>query len=228
MASGVALAELYDSIEGYYSRKVARYGATPLGVDWSCVPTQELRFVQLLKLCDFTAPFSLNDLGCGYGALLAYLARRHAETAIDYLGIDLVPAMIRHARRLWRDRPRTAFLRAHASPRNADYSIASGIFNVMQDQPATQWQRFVAVTLAEMRATSRRGFAVNFVAPLLPGRSANPGLYRPAPEVWCRYCETELGADVELLEGYGLGEYTLLVRQRSPDEGRESRALASQ
>jgi hypothetical protein len=28
-----------------------------------------MRFVQLLKLRDFMSPFSLNDLGCGYGAL---------------------------------------------------------------------------------------------------------------------------------------------------------------
>jgi SAM-dependent methyltransferase len=228
MAAGAALAEVYDSIEGYYSRKVARYGATPLGVDWSCVPTQELRFVQLLKLCDFSAPFSLNDLGCGYGAVLAYLAWRHTGTAIDYLGIDLVPAMIRHAKRLWRDRPHTAFLRAHASPRIADYSIASGIFNVMQDQPAALWQRFVAVTLTEMRATSRRGFAVNFVTPPPPGRAVRSGLYRPVPDEWCRLCETELGAEVELLQDYGLGEYTLLARLRSPDKGRDAGALARQ
>lgn len=95
------LAPVHAGIAAYYSAKVAKYGATPLGVDWSCVPTQELRFVQLLKLCDFGSPFSFNDLGCGYGALIAYLDRRHAECAVDYLGIDLSEAMLRRARRLY-------------------------------------------------------------------------------------------------------------------------------
>src|SRR5580693_3571806 len=79
----------------YYTQKVKAFGCTPFGVDWTCQPTQEMRFVQLLKLCDFSAPFSINDLGCGYGALVAFLYRRHAGCAIDYLGIDLSGEMVR-------------------------------------------------------------------------------------------------------------------------------------
>jgi SAM-dependent methyltransferase len=215
------LAGIYESIADYYSAKVARYGATPLGVDWSCVPTQELRFVKLLKICDFSAAFSLNDLGCGYGALLSYLARRHAGVAIDYLGIDLSSAMIRRARRRWRDLASTSFVVANGSPRNADYAVASGIFNVKLDQPVDLWERFVATTLQQMSATSRLGFAVNFVAPETPGRAVSPGLYRISPEPWIAFCETALGSAVELVQGYGLHEFTLLVRPRaSADERR--------
>jgi trans-aconitate methyltransferase len=85
---------MYASIEAYYSARVAKYGATPLGVDWSCQATQSLRFVQLLKICDFAAPFTLNDIGCGYGALAAFLAMRYPEAKIDYLGLDLSRAMV--------------------------------------------------------------------------------------------------------------------------------------
>src|SRR5437660_4398590 len=35
---------VYADVEAYYSARVARYGATPLGVDWSCQATQMLRF----------------------------------------------------------------------------------------------------------------------------------------------------------------------------------------
>ena len=62
------LAAVHTGISDYYTAKIRKFGATPLGVDWTCLPTQELRFVQLLKVCDFTSPLSLNDLGCGYGA----------------------------------------------------------------------------------------------------------------------------------------------------------------
>ena len=34
-------AGLYLDIEQYYTQKVKTHGATPLGVDWPCVPTQE-------------------------------------------------------------------------------------------------------------------------------------------------------------------------------------------
>jgi SAM-dependent methyltransferase len=208
------LAEVRASIACYYTRKVSRHGATPLGVDWSCVPSQELRFVQLLKLCNFSAPCSLNDVGCGYGALLAYLARHHAATDIDYLGIDLSPVMVRHAKRLWRNRSRTKFMVGDVSPRVADYSVASGIFNVKLDQPVDRWKRFVAQTLTDMHKCSRYGFAVNFMAPRAPACAAQLELYRTSAEPWIRYCEEELGSPVELLSAYGLREFTLLVRKQ--------------
>ena len=68
-SDGRNLATVHAGISDYYTGKIKKFGATPLGMDWTCVPTQQVRFIQLLKLCDFTAPFSLNDLGCGYGAL---------------------------------------------------------------------------------------------------------------------------------------------------------------
>ena len=208
------LAEVYAGIERYYSARVTKYGATPPGVDWTCIPTQELRFVQLLKLCDFAQPFSLNDVGCGYGALLAYLARRHARAHIDYLGIDLSAAMIRRARRLWRNRDRASFIVADDSLPIADYSVASGIFNVILDQPVKLWQHFIATTLGRMHSTSRLGFAVNFMTRPARGQATRPGLYRISPEPWIHYCEQKLGSKVELLTDYGLREFTLLVRSQ--------------
>jgi SAM-dependent methyltransferase len=207
------IGEVHAGIRRYYTQKLACYGATPLGVDWSCVPAQHLRFVQLMKLCSGETTFSLNDLGCGYGALLQYMAGRHADVEIDYLGIDLSPAMVRQARRLWRGRERTRFVVGHVSPRIADYGIASGIFNVKEDQPFARWERFVAETLDGMAAAARRGFAVNFKSPLGPLREHDEPVYRCAPQNWIGYCERELGLQISLVEDYGLREYTLLARK---------------
>jgi SAM-dependent methyltransferase len=207
------LAELYAGIESYYSPKVSIHGRSPQGVDWSCIATQETRFAQLLKLCDFSAPFALNDLGCGYGALWSYLSKYHHEVEIDYLGLDVSPAMISHASMVKRDLSRVNFMVATASPRVADYSVASGIFNVKLDHPLDRWERFVAKTLTEMRASSRQGFAVNFMAPLAPGRPVQR-VYRTMPEPWVKFCATEFGASIAVLADYGLREFTLLVRLR--------------
>lgn len=205
-------AGLYQDIERYYTRKILTHGPTPAGVDWPCMPTQELRFVQLLKLCDTSAPFSLNDLGCGYGALLALLARRYRGCRIDYLGVDLSAAMIDQARQLWAGRARTQFSVGSQPARQADYTLASGIFNVKLAQPRRQWARFVRATLGQMRMASRRGFAVNFLAPPPRGSPDVPELYRVAPGVWRRHCEQAFGAQVTVLKDYGMREYTLLVR----------------
>jgi SAM-dependent methyltransferase len=209
------LGRVYSDVESYYGARVAKHGATPLGVDWSCQATQNLRFVQLLKICDFSAPSALNDVGCGYGALCAFLTMRHSESSIDYLGVDLSPAMISRARRRF-SRPDRRFVVAKASPRVADYSVASGIMNVNVGYSRAVWEGFVASMLRSMRRTSRRGFSVNFMTEIARAEtSADPlavSLYRTSPERWVRYCERDLGCAVEIIDNYGMREFTLLVQ----------------
>ncbi|MCP3417227.1 class I SAM-dependent methyltransferase [Bradyrhizobium brasilense] len=209
--------DLYADVESYYSARIAKYGATPRGVDWSCQATQDLRFVQLLKLCDFSAPFSLNDIGCGYGALCAYLTRRHPQAEIDYLGIDLSLAMISRARRRF-SAPGRRFKVGKGSLRRATYSVASGIMNVDVGGCRRSWEAFVAGMLADLRRASLRGFSVNFVTGEADGTAADDAspvqLYCTSPEPWIDYCERELGCTVETIDGYGLNEVTLLARCR--------------
>jgi SAM-dependent methyltransferase len=204
------LAALHAGIAAYYTDKVTRFGATPAGVDWTCVPTQEMRFVQLLKLSDFATPFSLNDVGCGYGALLGFLDWRYPGCAVEYTGVDLSAAMIRRAQRRWRGRPGVRFVRGHVPPARATWSVASGIFNVQLEQPRPAWEAFIAATLHDLNATSALGFAVNFVH----DRVTRRGLYTAHPERWADHCTTMFGAATEVIDGYGLPEFTLLVRRR--------------
>lgn len=211
---GPQLASVHAGIARYYTQKVMLHGATAPGADWTCRPTQELRFVQLLKLCDFRQAFSLNDVGCGYGALLAFLEKRHRHAEVDYLGTDLSQAMIDQARPSTRPNIRARFVVAGSIPRVADYALASGIFNVKLAQSAARWDSFIKKTLSEMNAASRLGFAVNFLGPLEPDMHAIPELYRTSPEVWMRYCEQAFSATAELISGYGMREFTLLVRRQ--------------
>lgn len=208
--------DLLGAVAQYYSKKVQTYGATPHGADWSCLPTQEMRFVQLLKVCKFDAPIRLNDIGCGYGALRTFLGKRYRHKVIDYLGIDISAAMIARAQQRWKNRANTAFEIASGGFRAADYSVASGVFNVKLDLPDAQWERVIRLTLQEMHASSRRGFAVNFLTPV-PGCA--PQLYCAPPDVWVGYCERTFQADVALIANYGMREYTLLVHHNSNDAG---------
>lgn len=213
MSGAPALAALHGRIARYYTARIERHGPTPAGVDWPEARTQELRFAQLLRVCDPGGRFSLADIGCGYGALVGYLERTSPHATIDYLGVDVSAAMIVRAKKLWRGNPRAEFEVGSGSPREVDYSLASGIFNVRIDEPMRLWQRFVAETLRAMSASSRRGFAVNFLTPLPRGTDMVPELYRPVPKRWAGFCEAELGCRVELVENYGLREITMLARR---------------
>ena len=216
-----SLNQIASDVTEYYAGTLAQHGATPRGADWSCKPTQELRFIQLLQICSFktsfstssTTAFSVNDVGCGYGALRGFLRQRHRKARIDYLGVDLSQAMVESARFHWGHLPKTIFETASASLRVADYSIASGVFNVKLHYLRPAWEQWVAHTLQSLYAASRTGFSVNFLLPHLPGEISPPELYRPPIEQWTNYCKSVLQSTVEPVTGYGMREYTLLVRR---------------
>ena len=203
-------ASIHTRIESYYGARVRRFGATPEAVDWTCRPTQELRFVKLLRLCDFTQPLSINDIGCGYGALARFIAQRHPQAQVDYLGVDLSPDMVAQAK-LTRAARRAGvrFETGYQASRTADYSLASGIFNVQLDIADADWEAIVRRTLAQMAATSRKGFAVNFLS--AHKSSLAQGLYAADPSIWAAFCEAEFCAKVTLVAGYGMPEFTLLT-----------------
>jgi SAM-dependent methyltransferase len=209
-AASERLTAVRSDVGHYYSDRLGRFGATPLGVGWTCLPTQELRFVQLAALFD-AETFSLNDVGCGYGALLAYLRKRRRNARIDYLGLDLSTAMVEAAQRKWKTTAGARFAIPTDAYRVADYCVASGIFNVKLGHDRTTWERFVAQTIAEMYDRCRHGVAVNF----LRDDAALDDVaehYRCTPDPWIARGRS-LGASVELRDGYGMPEFTLLLRR---------------
>ncbi|CAN5564291.1 class I SAM-dependent methyltransferase [soil metagenome] len=163
-----------------------------------------------MQLCDFSQPLSINDIGCGYGALASFIAQRHPRAQVDYLGVDLSQDMIDHAKRgQAARRSGVRFECGSQASRTADYSLASGIFNVQLDIPVDVWDASVRLTLAQMAATSRRGFAVNFLSS--QRSSLMQGLYSASSSSWEGYCEAEFSAKVTVVSGYGMPEFTLLV-----------------
>lgn len=198
----------------HYAETLARHGPTPRGVDWEDLRLQQIRFGPLLKLVDAARPFSLNDSGCGYGALLDYLKSRLPLASIDYLGIDVAESMVREARNMWRAVPEARFAVGATSPRQADYSVASGIFNVRLEHPVALWERYVARILDNLHDTSRIGFAVNFRAQPHSG-FLSAGLYETSPDNWAQFCRQRYGAAVQVIADYGLREFTLLVRRNA-------------
>ena len=52
---------------------------------------------------------------------------------------------------------------------------------------------------------------VNFMA-TKPDGAEPPGLYRTDPAPWIAFCRQALGSTTELIDGYGMREFTLLVR----------------
>jgi SAM-dependent methyltransferase len=198
---------LLDAVQRYYSGKVAEHGPTAKGVDWNDEGSQELRFEQLLKVCDTSTPFTMNDYGCGYGALAAYLEQR--GYAATYTGFDISPEMLAQATELAAGR----FVGADDELGVADYTVASGIFNVKLDAPADAWEQHVLQTLSRLDELSARGFAFNMLTSYSDPERMRADLYYADPRVIFDHCKRSFSRWVALLHDYGLYEFTVLVRK---------------
>jgi SAM-dependent methyltransferase len=192
----------------YYGEKLAAHGASPRGVDWNSSAAQQLRFTQLVRICDADARFSLNDIGCGYGALLDHLSGLGKEC--DYLGVDISEAMIAKAGAL---HPGSRFAVGERAGRVADYSMASGIFSVRLSAGDDVWLAHIVRTLDQLDAESRRGFAFNCLTRYSDPNLMRQDLYYADPARLFDHCKTRFSRNVALLHDYGLYEFTILVRK---------------
>jgi SAM-dependent methyltransferase len=198
-------------IADYYANTLERHGATPQGADWNSAESQQCRFQQLARLWTCVAPpTSINDYGCGFGAMRDYL--RGIGYDGEYRGFDIVPAMVDTARARSAADPRSRFVTAIEDLAPADYTVASGIFNVKLEADPDDWRQHIFETLHRMRAVSTLGFAFNVLTLRSdPERRRAHLHYASATELF-DYCQDHFSRYVAALHDYPLYEFTILVR----------------
>jgi SAM-dependent methyltransferase len=205
--------EIHDQVERYYSGRFAEHGATARGVDWNTRESQEVRFAQLLRICsDIESRFSINDYGCGYGALADYLQEANRDVA--YTGYDLSHEMLQAAKERL-DGNDVRFEESEARLRPADYCVASGIFNVKLEIDDVTWTRYVLATIGRLDQLGRRGFAFNMLTSHSDPGHMRGDLYYGDPAFFFNHCASTISRAVTLLHDYGLYEFTILVRKEA-------------
>jgi SAM-dependent methyltransferase len=200
------------SVARYYTDRLDAHGATPHGVDWSSEGSQQLRFTQLLRVLEGETP-TIIDYGCGYGALAQRLIADGRD--FRYVGFDVSTSMVRSARSLIAD-GRCRFTASEDELGRADFTIASGIFNVRLKTRETDWQDYVARTYDKLAACSERGFAANMLTRYADPPLMRDDLYYADPARYFALCKERYSRNVALLHDYDLYEFTLLVRLGAP------------
>lgn len=201
-----------SEVASYYSKKLTEYGQTPRGVDWNGEDSQTLRFEQLCQIVDPGTTFSINDLGCGYGALYDFISQKHQT--LSYLGVDISEEMIRAAEERYQDRPQARFIQSGEPDQIADYGIASGVFNVRLGRSDAEWLAYLESTLDTLDRTSRIGFTFNCLTSYSDADKMHDYLYYADPCVLFDLCKRRYSRNVALLHDYGLYEFTILVRKQ--------------
>ncbi len=190
---------------------MAKYGQTSRGVDWNSEEGQLLRFEQLSKVIDSSNQFSVNDLGCGYGAFYEFLVKKYGT--LFYSGIDISETMIQGAQQRYQEEPQAQFIISSQPNQILDYSITSGIFNVRFNRSDTEWLEYIKSTLDVLHQTSRLGFAFNCLTSYSDKEKMQPSLYYADPCILFDLCKSQYSRHVSLLHDYGLYEFTILVKK---------------
>jgi len=208
----VKVTGLLGDVATYYAAKLAEHGNTPRGVDWNGEEGQILRFKQLCKVFDSGKfAFSVNDLGCGYGAFFEYLHDKYPKSA--YIGIDVSQEMINSAQQLHASASKARFITASEPDQMADFGIASGIFNVRLGRSDAEWFNYLQATLNILDRTSNLGFAFNCLSSYSDEVKKRDYLYYADPCRLFDLCKSRYSRQVALLHDYGLYEFTIVVKK---------------
>lgn len=197
----------------FYRERIESFGDTAKGVGWKNDEAQFVRFEQLIKIINKT-DFSVNDLGCGSGKFLRYLFDSGLPPTY-YFGYDILDEMIDEAKHHLRSFQNIELLKIiNASEmKMADYSVASGIFNVRYEASNEDWMQHIISTLNAMNEASRLGFAFNMLTQYSDAEFMQDYLYYGDPSFYFNYCKLNYSKNVALLHDYGQFDFTILVRK---------------
>jgi len=204
-----------EEVVEYYTNRMHTYGATAVGVGWKDEHAQMVRFQQLVKVIGNPEGFTINDVGCGIAALYNYLLTQSYKPA-TYYGYDVLDSMLEEAaRRLPVPEVKLTKINDAREIATADYSMASGIFNLKYGFSDDEMRSHVISTITEMNTHSRLGFGFNLLTGYSDKEYMQPHLYYADPLFFFDYCKRNFSRNVALLHDYDQYDFTILVRKKT-------------
>jgi len=202
--------KILKEVNNYYTDKINTYGATPKGVDWNSVESQDLRFEVLTRVISSDQKFSVLDFGTGFGAMYEHMSLKYTD--FDFVGYDISEAMIQEAKNKHKEK-NTTWLTELKAEQQYDYVIASGIFNVKLDNSIPAWEKYVFETVEKLDSLSKKGFSFNMLTKYSDKEFMKDYLYYADPTSLFDLCKTKYSKQVALLHDYFLYEFTIIVRK---------------
>lgn len=192
---------------------IQRYGYKPQALFWSSKSIQELRFRKLIEAIPESmqsSSFSLLDVGCGFADLLDYLQEQN--TTVDYVGIDLAPAMITAAQNL---HPQVRFYQgdifdADFANQSFDFVVLSGALNEVVESDQAEQGGYAKSVIQKMYALSRYGVAFNLLDRRNLWQASRPDLQSFYPQEIIQFCQG-FCQQVELVDGYLDNDFTVYL-----------------
>ena len=134
------------------------------------------------------------------------------EYDFEFHGYDLSEVMIKKARSLYSEKGKGRFDQSDVLE-EADYTIASGLFNVKMDVDPKDWEGYILGVLDKINQASRKGFSFNALTRYSDKEYMKDNLYYSDPCFYFDHCKRNYSSYVALLHDYPLYEFSILVRK---------------
>ncbi len=196
--------EVTRALRDHYAGTFERHGATAKGVDWTSEEELLFRYDKMLGVLDDSSVAvpdqpSLLDVGCGWGGQL----RRAHEVGreLKYTGIDVVEAMIEHARNAF---PDAEFIHGDVfaldAPSGYDFVVCNAILTQKLDVSIPAMEEYARRLVLKMFELCRMGIAFNMMSTRVNFMVDN--LYYQSPSELLAWLLTEVTPRVRLDHGY--------------------------
>lgn len=149
-------------VRRYYETAVKKHGDSLSALGWKSHYSQFARFEALFSQWHLAPGDAVLDVGCGFGDLVDFLSEN--AIPVNYLGIDLSPAMIAQAKK---NHPGFQFEVGDLFgniPYSADYVVASGAFSLHTRDPYF----YLESAVNKMVAMAQKGVALNMLSSQTP------------------------------------------------------------
>ena len=206
--------EIEKDLKEYYQLTLENHGPGAMGMGWKSEEAQRIRFDQLARIIAAGTSFSINDLGCGGGDFYAYLSANTSQE-FQYYGYDMLESMLQIAKDRFSQTKNAHWLKIEGGNEllAADYTVASGIFNLKYKLDESRWMEYILETLGHINKKSTKGFAFNMLTSYSDPEYMREDLFYSDPLFFFDFCKKNFSKNVALLHDYFEYDFTILVRK---------------
>ncbi len=203
--------ELLDPVATIFTQGIRAFGVHHKALAWYDAERMLRRFqifAGLIAHIPEERPISVNDHGCGYGALFETLRDYPAMRRGSYHGTDISADMVRAAQKHIRD-PRASFEVSHVATREADYSFVSGTYNMKMHADEGEWVEMVKHNIKDLWSKTRVALGFNMLSTKSPYRESTLCYFDPVDIL--TFCQRELSADIRTTDRLEPNEFVIFA-----------------
>jgi SAM-dependent methyltransferase len=199
----------FEPIKDHYRKLISEHDDPAQACSWQNADVARRNFAAVSQVfAHETAPFSVYEIGCGFGMLGEFLAA-HFPLA-RYSGSDILPEMVERAkaRNVNVDVEQRDVI-ANPPTQQYDYVVISGVFNLRMSNDDASWFEFVKRLSQAAFGIARKGYACNFLTSYVDWKR-ELGYYQDPGAIF-DFAQRELSRFSEIRHSYYPWEFTLFV-----------------